>query len=89
MPAALATLALDAGAPHNVRDDLLNSTPLGWACRWGRVEVVQALLDRGADALETDAPEWARPLAWATKMNHHALVALLATRASHGSHEIL
>jgi ankyrin repeat protein len=40
---------LDAGARMDVRDDTLKSTPLGWACRWGRLAVVRLLLDRGAD----------------------------------------
>ena len=31
-----ATLLLDAGAGLTRRDPLLRSTPLGWACRWGR-----------------------------------------------------
>ena len=45
----LATILLDAGARLDVRDDLLKSTPLGWACRWGRVEMVKLFLARGAD----------------------------------------
>jgi hypothetical protein len=32
-----ATMLLDAGASLNKRDPLLKSTPLGWACRWGRL----------------------------------------------------
>jgi hypothetical protein len=35
---AFAKPLLDAGARLDIRDDLLKSTPLGWACRWGRVE---------------------------------------------------
>ncbi|MEI9974515.1 MAG: hypothetical protein WDO73_22205 [Ignavibacteriota bacterium] len=30
-----ATMLLDHGARLDIRDDLLRSTPLGWACRWG------------------------------------------------------
>ena len=41
---AFATTLLDAGARIDVRDDILKSTPLGWACRWGRVELVTLLL---------------------------------------------
>ena len=33
--ATLADILLQAGARTDVRDDLLKSTPLGWACRWG------------------------------------------------------
>jgi ankyrin repeat protein len=72
-----ATMLLDAGASLNIRDPLLKSTPLGWACRWGRIELVRLFLERGADALETDAERWARPLAWATKRGHHEIVGLL------------
>jgi ankyrin repeat protein len=68
---------LDAGARTDVRDDLLRSTPLGWACRWGRVEVVRVLLERGADPIEADAEEWARPGAWAMKMGHTEALALV------------
>jgi len=74
---AYATLLLDAGARLDVRDDLLKSTPLGWACRWGRVELVTLMLSRGADALEVDAEPWATPLAWAQKHGHGGIVAVL------------
>ena len=73
----LATILLDAGARLDVRDDLLKSTPLGWACRWGRTELVKLLLARGADPIELDAEPWATPLAWATKTKHHDVLALL------------
>ena len=73
----IATMLLDAGAPFDVRDDLLKSTPLGWACRWGRVELVELLLARGADPIEADAEPWATPLAWATKRGHTRVVELL------------
>ncbi len=67
--AQLATILLDAGARMDVRDKLLQSTPLGWACRWGRVEIVKLLLERGADPVEADAEPWASPRAWAEKMH--------------------
>ena len=37
---AFATAAIDAGARFDIRVDLLKSTPLGWACRWSREELV-------------------------------------------------
>jgi ankyrin repeat protein len=70
-------LLLDAGARMDLRDELLQSTPLGWACRWGHVELVQLLLERGADPEEADAESWAKPKAWATKMGHDAVSRLL------------
>jgi ankyrin repeat protein len=78
---AFAAALLDAGARVDARDDLLQSTPLGWACRWGRVEVVKLLLDRGADPVEPDAESWATPRAWAAKMGHDAVLAALDTHA--------
>ena len=68
--ARFASMLLDAGARMDLRDDLLKSTPLGWACRWGRVALAKLLLDRGADPIELDAEPWARPLSWAEKMGH-------------------
>ena len=76
-----ATLLLDRGARLDVRDDLLLSTPLGWACRWGRIELVKLFLERGADPVEADAQPWATPQAWAQKMSHSVVLALLR---SHG-----
>lgn len=72
-----ATLLLNAGTRMDVRDQLLRSTPLGWACRWGRVGLVALLLERGADPVEADAEPWATPRAWAEKMNHTDVAALL------------
>jgi ankyrin repeat protein len=77
---AFATAALDAGAQMDQRDDLLKSTPLGWACRWGREELVRHFLDRGADPVEADAEPWATPLAWAEKMGHDNVLAMLRDR---------
>jgi len=73
----LATILLDAGARLDVRDKLLASTPLGWACRWGRTELVKLLLARGADPIEADGKPWATPRAWAEKMNRPEILDLL------------
>jgi ankyrin repeat protein len=71
---AFATMLLDAGARLDVRDELLRSTPLGWACRYGRSELVRLFLDRGADPEEREAEPWARPRAWAEKMGHEDIL---------------
>lgn len=80
-----ATILLDAGARLDARDEVLRSTPLGWACRWGRVELVTLLLTRGADLVERDAESWATPLAWAEKMNRGAVLSVLRKHAQHQS----
>jgi ankyrin repeat protein len=79
---ALATAALDAGARINLRDDLLQSTPSGWACRWGREDLARLFLGRGADPVERDAEPWATPLAWAQKNGHAGILAMLRSRTS-------
>jgi hypothetical protein len=77
-----AELLLDHGARTDIRDELLGSTPLGWACRWGRAHFVKLLLARGVDPVEADAPAWATPRAWARKMNHRDVLKLLPGNAS-------
>jgi ankyrin repeat protein len=77
---AFATELLKAGARLDVRDEVLESTPLGWACRWGRIELVRLFLERGADPVEADAEPWARPIAWAVKKGHADIAALLSSR---------
>jgi ankyrin repeat protein len=74
---SLATMLLDAGARTDVRDELLKSTPLGWACRWGRVALVELLLTRGADPIESEAEPWATPLAWAERRQHAGIASIL------------
>jgi hypothetical protein len=70
-------MLLDAGARTDIRDEFLKSTPLGWACRWGRVELVKLLLTRGADPIEREAEPWARPIAWAERRHHPGIASIL------------
>jgi len=72
---AFARAILDRGARLDIRDNLLSSTPLGWACRWGQRPLVRLFLDRGADPMEAHAEAWATPLAWAVRMNHPEIAA--------------
>jgi ankyrin repeat protein len=74
---AFATAVLDAGGRLDIRDNLLRSTPLGWACRWGQLPLVKLFLARGADPIEADAEPWATPRAWAERMNHAHILAVL------------
>jgi len=70
------TILLDHGADLNVIDELLQSTPLGWAVRWERYELAQLYLDRGADP-ELAGADWATPLAWADKKSNPDLTNLI------------
>jgi len=72
-----AGMLLDHGARLDLRDELLQSTPLGWACRWGRKELAELLIARGAPVDEPDAEAWATPLAWAEKMGHAEIAGTL------------
>ncbi len=74
---AFAAAALSAGASLDGRDEILRSTPLAWACQWGRAGLVRLLLERGADGIDTAADEWAKPLARARKSGSAVLLAAL------------
>ena len=75
--ARFAAMLIDHGARLDLRDDMLKSTPLGWACRWGRNELVELLIARGAPVNEPEAEPWATPVAWAQKMGHSAVLEVL------------
>lgn len=72
-----AAMLLDHGARLDLRDDLLRSTPLGWACRWGREGMVRLLIERGAPVHEPEAEPWATPGAWARTMKQDGIIAIL------------
>ena len=69
-------ILLDYGADLNVVDDLLQSSPLGWAVRWGKHDLARLYLERGADPTLAGA-EWAAPLAWAEKKGHDDIADLI------------
>ena len=73
---AKARLLIEHGADINRVDDEYRSTPLGYAARWGHVEIVKLLLDCGADPDKSGAM-WATPLAWARKKSHDEIISLL------------
>ena len=77
--AHFASMLLDHGASASLglRDDLLRSTPLGWACRWGREKMVRLLIERGAPVHEPEAEPWATPEAWARTMKQDGIFAIL------------
>jgi len=76
--AAFGRLALEAGARVDLRDDILKSAPLGWACRWGRRQLVRLLIEHGADCEEKNSEPWTRPRSWALKMGHAEIASILS-----------
>lgn len=72
-------LFLSFGADINSMDEEYRSTPLGWAARCGIVEMIQPLLERGADPTFAGAP-WATPLEWAKCRGHHEISEILEAR---------
>lgn len=79
MGVQLANILLEARARLDIRDNLLESTPLEWACRWGRIEMMKLLLARGAGPVEADAESWATLRAWAEKIQRREIVELLTS----------
>ena len=71
----IARLLVRHGARLDSSDQEYSSTPIGWAARTGQTEMVEYLLSEGAPL---DAPfEWAAPLAWARRRNHHDIIRIL------------
>lgn len=74
-----ARLLLEHGADMNVVDEEYRSTPLGLAARAGHVDLVELLVESGADPTAAGAP-WSTPLAWARRRGHQEIVAFLERR---------
>jgi ankyrin repeat protein len=75
-----ASIFIENGADLQARDEDIGSTPLGWAAKFGKIEMVELLLKSGAKPnLPDDSPDllWATPLAWATRRGHGEIVELL------------
>jgi ankyrin repeat protein len=72
-----AAILLDAGAAITARDDDYRSTPLAWAARTGRLQMVEFLLSRGAPVNLPDDEPWATPLAWAERRGHQEIASIL------------
>ena len=68
---------LDRGADPTLRDHEFDSTPLAWAARCGREDMVKLLLSRGVPPVLPDDEPWARPAAWARRRGHTHILALL------------
>jgi RNA polymerase sigma factor (sigma-70 family) len=75
-----AAIFIEHGADLHVRDEDICSTPLGWAAKFGKTNMVELLLKHGAKPnMPDDLPDfaWATPLAWATRRGHTEIVELL------------
>jgi len=75
-----ASIFIENGADLDARDEDICSTPLGWAAKFGKIEMVRLLLKSGAKPnLPGDSPDllWATPLAWANRRGHGEIVELL------------
>jgi ankyrin repeat protein len=77
-----AAILLDAGATITVRDDEYRSTPLAWAARANKPQMVEFLLSRGAPVTLPDDEPWATPLAWAERRGHQQIASLLRTHGA-------
>ena len=73
---AKAELLIHHGAGIDHIDEEYQSTPLGFAAKWGRAEMVDFLLHKNADPNKSGAP-WSSPLAWARKKGHAEIERLL------------
>jgi ankyrin repeat protein len=72
-----AAMLLDDGANISARDDDLRSTPLAWAARGNRPDMIEFLLARGATTNLPDDKSWATPLAWATRRGRRQVAEML------------
>lgn len=77
-----AELLLQYGAVIDAVDEEYQSTPLGLAARWGRNEMVEFLLQKGADPNKAGA-SWSTPLAWAQKKGHGRIENILREAGAH------
>ena len=71
---------LEHGADLHARDEVICSTPLGWAAKFGKTQMVEFLLAHGAKPnMPDDLPDWAwaTPLTWATRRGHADIVDIL------------
>jgi ankyrin repeat protein len=73
----VASVCLEYGADINAVETEWSSTPLGWAAREGKKEMVEWLLARGADPHLPEDESWALPSQWAARRGHRDIADLL------------
>jgi ankyrin repeat protein len=76
-----AVIFLGHGADINAIDGEICSTPLGWACKYGKKEMVEFLLVQGAD-VSLAGEAWATPIAWATRRGYNDIADLLKKKGA-------
>jgi len=80
---AKAALLLQYGTNINALEEEYQSTPLGLAVRWGNTEMVEYLLQQGAN-LHLSGAAWSTPLAWAIKKGHTHIEKILRSAGATG-----
>ena len=73
---AMAELLIKHGASINAIEEEYQSTPLGMAARWGQIEMVEFLLNKGADPQLAGAT-WSTPLSWSRSKSHGEIESIL------------
>lgn len=71
-----AAVCLEFGADINPIDEEYSST-LGWAARCGKKEMVEWLLERGANPELPRDKSWAQPIEWAKRRGHGEVLGVL------------
>ncbi|MGH9672813.1 MAG: ankyrin repeat domain-containing protein [Bryobacteraceae bacterium] len=74
---AIAEVCLEFGGDINAVETQWSSTPLAWAAREGRQEMVAWLLSKGANPKLPEVEPWAHPVEWARRRRHDSIVELL------------
>lgn len=77
-----ATIFLQHGADIDAVEEEFYTTPLGFAAKNNKEDMVDFLLKQGANPNKAGAP-WATPLAWATRRGHQNIIALLQQYNAH------
>jgi ankyrin repeat protein len=75
-----AAIFIQHGADVNAVDEEFCATPLGYAAKYGKKDMVEFLLKQGADPNLPASPDWTKPLAWAKRRGFGEIVDLIENR---------
>lgn len=75
-----AGLFLQHGADIHAVDEELYTTPLGYAAKYGKTDMVKFLLSKGADPLLPAEHPWSTPVQWAQRRGHTEIEKLLQSK---------